>query len=48
MAKIILILLNYANINKTKKIFKWKPRTKIENGLTETIKYYENCFKKKL
>jgi len=37
----------YANINKTKKIFKWKPRTKIENGLTETIKYYENCFKKK-
>ena len=37
----------YANINKTKKIFKWKPRTKIENGLTKTIKYYENCFKNK-
>ena len=35
----------YANINKTKKFFNWKPKIKIERGLIKTIKYYENCLK---
>ena len=33
---------SYPNISKIKKNFKWKPRTKIEEGLKKTINFYEN------
>lgn len=31
----------YANINKIKKLFNWKPRVEILEGLEKTIKYYK-------
>ena len=31
----------YPNIDKTKKIFKWKPKTSIDKGLIKTIKFYK-------
>jgi nucleoside-diphosphate-sugar epimerase len=31
----------YPNINKTKKIFKWYPKTSINNGLLKTVKFYK-------
>ena len=31
----------YPNIDKVKKIFKWKPKTNIFQGIEKTIKYYE-------
>jgi nucleoside-diphosphate-sugar epimerase len=31
----------YPNLDKTKKIFKWSPKTSINNGLLKTVKFYK-------
>ena len=31
----------YPNLDKTKKIFKWSPKTSIDNGLLKTVKFYK-------
>lgn len=36
----------YGNPNKAKKIYNWKVKTNIKEGLNRTIKFYENYFKK--
>ena len=37
----------YGNPKKTQKIYNWKPKVNIKEGLNKTIKFYENYFKKK-
>ena len=37
----------YRNPKKTQKIYNWKPKVNIKEGLNKTIKFYENYFKKK-
>lgn len=36
----------FADIKKSKKILRWKPKTSFKAGLLETLKYYKNKYKK--
>ena len=37
-----LIPIRKIDINKIRKIIKWKPKTKINSGLKKTIDWYKN------
>ena len=37
----------FGNIQKTKKFFSWEPKINLNKGISKTIKYYENNFKKR-
>ena len=37
------ILKVYPKISKAKKILKWRPKIKFENGLISTIRWYQNA-----
>ena len=45
-ARCVCLKILYANINRIKKTFKWKPRTPIKTGLRKTILSYEKSISK--
>ena len=38
----------FGSLEKTKKFFRWEPKVNLKKGISKTIRYYENNFKKKV